>query len=311
MVSPRCGCGYETRAGFRTFKKPAHSEEEAVTVQVETPAADGDTDTWRSQLERKFAVASRPNVSDVAEFHRRVEEARQEEDAKASPSPETPRTQAGPQTSTARPLEQRFRPSRQSPAVPEMAPVVADVDRSAEEPEVPVPPLKRPPEQQSLTLEPLTAAIPRIKPVSPPADQPEPISKEILFSRILAGILDLAISVLMGMLFVFAASRVLGLDFFVPEATRAWLAMAGFLFAVDYLYFYWTTGQTPGMLLTDLELVDEKGEGPEFRAIATRVVLLLLIPLVILGMAWALLDSQCRGLHDRLSKTKVIRAEEA
>jgi len=304
MVSPRCGCGYETRAGFRTFKKPARPEEAPqVQVHAENQAADVDTADWRSQLEKKFESTARPKVTDVTEFHRRMEDVFRE-DPSPSPIPMMPRSQAATALKAERlhtngPAAEAGNPEADEPEAEKVVP----------EPELSVTASRRSPEQQTLTLEPLAAEFPRVTPEKEPTAKPKPISKEILFTRLLAGILDLAVPVLVGMLFVFAASWLVTLDFFSPEATRIWLSIAGALFLLNSVYFLWTAGQTPGMSLTALEVVDDQGEGPALKAIATRVALFLPTVASVLGLAPALFDSDCRALHDRLSKTKVVHAE--
>lgn len=138
-------------------------------------------------------------------------------------------------------------------------------------------------------------------------EEEEPrMSKEILFSRFLSGIVDLVLPLLIGFAFTIVASFLLGFDLLSPLSMK-WIglfALSFFLF--NSLFFLMTSGQTPGMTVTDLRLVDENGvQEVSQGAILLRVLLFLPSVITVIGLAWALFDPWCRCLHDLLSHTRI------
>jgi uncharacterized RDD family membrane protein YckC len=132
-------------------------------------------------------------------------------------------------------------------------------------------------------------------------------SSEILLSRLLSGIIDLSFPVLISACFVGAASWKLGFDLFGYNSL-IWLAgIAAFFFVFNSLFFFLTIGQTPGMILTDLKLLPSEGNR-EITAVEVlfRVVFFILSALSIIGLLWALFDTQKRCLHDILSGSRVL-----
>ena len=92
----------------------------------------------------------------------------------------------------------------------------------------------------------------------------------------------------------------------------ALLAVAGLL--VDVLYFagFWSTaGQTPGMRLMDLRVVDSSGFPPGLgRSLVRLAGLALAILLVFTGFLPALVDDRRRALQDFLAGTVVVYTED-
>jgi len=191
-------------------------------------------------------------------------------------------------------------PLRASPV--DMANSVDDGDGRGEAAEFSFP---RRPAQQALSLEPLIAEVTKSR-LRPDKDAKRAVSKEILFSRVLAGILDLLLPVGTAVLFVFAACWFLNLDFFSPSATYSWLLLALGFYLLNSLFFFWTAGRTPGMAVTDLQLTGEDSEDPAFSSVVIRILLFLPVVATLVGLVLALFDSECRGLHDRLSRTKIV-----
>lgn len=91
----------------------------------------------------------------------------------------------------------------------------------------------------------------------------------------------------------------------------ALLAVAGLL--VDVLYFagFWSTaGQTPGMRLMNLRVVDSSGSPPGLgRSLVRLVGLALAILLLFTGFLPALVDDRRRALQDFLASTLVLYTE--
>ncbi len=286
MVTRRCPCGYETRA---TFRSPApEPEEPVITAEFYNTASESETAKWRSQLERKFEPA-REKLPDIEEAQRRVDDIFR---------PEIPGLQ---ETETSDVESEPVRQLGTNSGV--AAGDEPDGEGQAEESELSLP--FRRPAQQALTLEPLIAEVTKSR-VRPEIDDKRAVSKEILFSRALAGILDLLLPVATAVLFVFAGCWFLGLDFFSPSVTYSWLVLALGFYFFNSVYFFWTAGRTPGMSATDLQLSGEDSEEPPFSSVLVRILLFLPVVATVVGLILALFDSECRTLHDRLSKTKII-----
>jgi uncharacterized RDD family membrane protein YckC len=134
------------------------------------------------------------------------------------------------------------------------------------------------------------------------------ISREILFSRFLAGIIDLLFPVMLALVFALAAARLLDLRVFSVDSI-GWIALfsLGFFF-FNSIFFLSLSGQTPGMFLTDLRLVGEDDpEDLSLTSILLRVVFFLPSAITIIGLCWAVFDPLCRCLHDLLSRTRIER----
>jgi hypothetical protein len=112
--------------------------------------------------------------------------------------------------------------------------------------------------------------------------------------RLLALIIDLVASALVASLFV----RRRDLPGVAGHLPGQWSLIP---LAVDYVLGLVLLGRTLGMYLTGLRVIRvdaRKPVGP-LRALARTVLLVLLIPAVVV-------DSDFRGLHDRLTSTAVI-----
>jgi len=67
------------------------------------------------------------------------------------------------------------------------------------------------------------------------------------------------------------------------------------------------SAQTPGMAAVDIAVIRDTGEAPDRRTAAVRFLALLPAALSIAGILCCVWDRQGRMLHDRLSRTRVIR----
>ena len=132
------------------------------------------------------------------------------------------------------------------------------------------------------------------------------ISREVLFSRFLAGIIDLLIPVLIGLCFAVLASKVLNFEFFAANSLWLILLFSFSFFLFNSFFFLLTGRQTPGMYLADLQLINEESEDISLRSVCLRICLFLPVAMTIVGLVWGFFDPRCRCWHDRLSQTRVV-----
>jgi uncharacterized RDD family membrane protein YckC len=140
-------------------------------------------------------------------------------------------------------------------------------------------------------------------------ERPVGVSREIVLSRILAGIIDLTLPLLTALGLVFATAQILNFDFFEFDSLT-WISLLSLvLFLFNSFFFLLTAGQTPGMYLTDLRLVGDQEDEVPFAGVLLRVVLFLPVAASLIGLLWALFDPLRRCVHDVLSGTRITRGE--
>jgi uncharacterized RDD family membrane protein YckC len=85
------------------------------------------------------------------------------------------------------------------------------------------------------------------------------------------------------------------------------LSVAWFVVVSGYFVFFWAIlGQTPGMILMHLHVVDSRGSPPSFlRSVVRLVGLLVSIAIVFLGFLPVPFDRRRRGLADWVAGTRV------
>ena len=109
-----------------------------------------------------------------------------------------------------------------------------------------------------------------------------------------------------GLLFGFAAARLLQSIFLSPAFLQLALGCALIFFIFNSLYFLLIAGQTPGMMWTALELKGEGAEPLSFWPILGRTLLFWPVVASVVGLLWAFFDPQRRCWHDYLSGTRVV-----
>ena len=165
------------------------------------------------------------------------------------------------------------------------------------------------PKQQALTLEVPAAPEPVDFSVSTSEERvasEKGLSHEVLFSRMLAGIIDIFLPVLIAVVFSFSAAKILNFDFFSATSLHLGIVIALSFFFLNSFFFLILSGQTPGMYLTDLRLVGEESETVPFQSLVIRICLFLPVVATVVGLLWSIFDPWCRGAHDRVSGTRVI-----
>lgn len=131
-----------------------------------------------------------------------------------------------------------------------------------------------------------------------------PIQVAPIGPRLLCGIMD-------GVLVLTAAALfsliVLSMAKFVPQgkaATAIAVLLPAMLWAVYHYVFLVFGGVTPGMLMAQLELSSFEGCAPLRRTRATRAAAMVLSCMSLgLGFAWAVVDEDSLGWHDRITRT--------
>lgn len=163
------------------------------------------------------------------------------------------------------------------------------------------------PQQQAFTLNaPLAPLV-----VSPDADEVGDytevgVSPEVIFSRLLAGMIDLALPFLIAFVFTLSASFILDSELIASSSLHLGLLLSCCFFFFNSFFFLILSGQTPGMYLTDLQLVGENTKEVPFLSLVLRILLLLPVVATMVGLLWGVADPWCRCVHDRISKTRIV-----
>ncbi len=257
-------------------KAPVTVEAEGHTVEPDR--AQSDPSSWRTEMNRRFDTNDNTLTDEAVEREREVFDRKLEHLGKSNPD-----------------LSDDERVS-----------MVFPPNSSSQNTETSSPSPVRP-EQRRLTLDPPPSEFSRPPYENEPVDDDfSSIPREVIISRVLAGLVDLLIPVILGLIFVFSASWLVGLNFFSAEATRWWVIFSFAFFVHNSIFFLWTSGQTPGMYLTELRVIDGENREPGMFKTFARVVLFLISAVTVVGLVLALFDPQCRALHDRLTGTKVV-----
>ena len=132
-----------------------------------------------------------------------------------------------------------------------------------------------------------------------------------LGERAAAALCDLLVLIMIAAALVGAASSGTGQPFRQILANEAvWLGLTWMIFAAGYsVFFVGSCGQTIGRMVMQLRVVgtDQFTVGFDRAAIRLGAWVVALLPLGA-GLLPALRDPQRRGLHDRLSRTRVVKA---
>lgn len=166
-------------------------------------------------------------------------------------------------------------------------------------------PGSRSPRQKTLTLE-SPPALSEIRFTEKTEPKENRVSQEVIFSRLLAGIIDLSLPVLLAAVFTFTASMILHFDFFSMNSLWFGVSFSVSFYLLNSFFFLSVSGQTPGMYLTDLRLIGEDSEELHVVSLFVRITLFLPVVATVLGLLPAIFDPWCRCLHDRLSRTRVV-----
>jgi len=164
------------------------------------------------------------------------------------------------------------------------------------------------PKQQALTLDAPLAPPVSLSPASEKKDDFKEIgiSHEVILSRLLAGMIDLVLSFLTAFIFTLSASHILNFELLSANSVRLGVLFSLCFFLLNSFFFLVLSGQTPGMYLTDLQLVGEDSKEVSFPSLVLRVFLFLPVAATVVGLFWCVGDPWCRCAHDRVSNTRII-----
>ena len=129
---------------------------------------------------------------------------------------------------------------------------------------------------------------------------------EILFSRLLSGLIDVVTAVAVGGSTVVVASLAIGAGVMSETLLRDTIVISGVFFLFSTTLLLYLSGQTLGMLATDLSLVAEDHKRPRLSDIVLRELSFLVVTASLVGLIWSLFDARQLCWHDHLSKTRVI-----
>ena len=142
--------------------------------------------------------------------------------------------------------------------------------------------------------------------------------------RVAAALIDAGIVLPVGLLLSWIAGHLAGvelpatrhrgldfwLDMLLTNDPAMWGAI-GLIVAIGVIYlllFHITLGQTPGMRVLKMRVIDIYGDPPSTARCITRTLgYLASFATLSLGFLWVGFDSERRGLHDWLSGTYVVK----
>jgi len=138
-----------------------------------------------------------------------------------------------------------------------------------------------------------------------------PSAPAALSVRMLAAIIDVVLVAGIDLVVVYFTMQIVGVG--INEvALLPRMPMLAFLTVQNFSYFVLLTasGQTMGQMTMGIKVIaDDEGASPDLsRAILRTVVWTILAVPAGLGLATALFSRDHRGLHDRFSGTRVVRA---
>jgi uncharacterized RDD family membrane protein YckC len=151
-----------------------------------------------------------------------------------------------------------------------------------------------------------------------PANDARSVIVAGFWRRLLAALIDLAIIVPAGLILAFVAAKIAGVSprdsdmlLLVLGADPALILALGMVIAVGAVYalvFHILRGQTVGMRVLGLRVIDVYGDRPAPSRCVVRTLGYIAGALTLfLGFIWIGFDSEKRGLHDWIAGTYVIR----
>jgi uncharacterized RDD family membrane protein YckC len=141
-------------------------------------------------------------------------------------------------------------------------------------------------------------------------DQVElPLQPAAIAHRLFAGLIDIIVVLMASVLFAFGFAMFAGGLPQLRQSMLYGLLVLGALWLIyEYLFLVHSSG-TPGMQLAQLELCTFKGEPVSARLRRWRALASVLSGFALgLGFAWALVDEDTLGWHDRITQTHMRKS---
>lgn len=152
----------------------------------------------------------------------------------------------------------------------------------------------------------ISQVIPRPRAQESERFRDEIVFPEILFSRLLGGLIDGVAAVVAGGAVGFLAARHTGAVLFSEAVLRDVVLITGVFFIFSSTFLLYLSGQTLGMVATELRLATDDGKPPRLSDIILRVFSLLFVTASLVGLLWALFDRRQLCWHDYFSRTRVV-----
>jgi uncharacterized RDD family membrane protein YckC len=123
--------------------------------------------------------------------------------------------------------------------------------------------------------------------------------------RLVAWIIDIVILAIVQAVLNFILVAVLG------DAGTAIAGVLNFIISIAYFVYFWSsTGATPGHQVMGLRVVGTDGTFPITigKAIVRYVGYVISIAVIFIGLLWVIWDGQKQGWHDKIAGTYVVRS---
>lgn len=132
--------------------------------------------------------------------------------------------------------------------------------------------------------------------------------RSLLLSRSLAGLIDFIVVLFSSIPFFFTLVYLSGYDDIDEYSLLILLGISSGIYYLYSVFFLSFCGQSIGMMITDLQVVNTGGGLPTCSRSFHRVLAFTVaVGMCGLGLSWGLFDRRSRCLHDLLSHTLVIR----
>ena len=149
-----------------------------------------------------------------------------------------------------------------------------------------------------------SASRPRAR--EPERAEEQTVFPEILFSRLLGGLIDVVVAAIVGGAAGILTAHYTEAGVFSEGFVRDVSLTAGVFFLFSSTFLLYLSGQTLGMVATELRLVADDRKSPRLSDIVLRVLSFPLVTASLIGLVWALFDRRQLCWHDHLSKTRVV-----
>jgi uncharacterized RDD family membrane protein YckC len=177
-------------------------------------------------------------------------------------------------------------------------------------PSIPVP-IIRSESRPSVDIRTRAKIIPEPEPIRPqPAISPAEPGEDrlILLTRTLSGLVDLILVTLCAGLLILAVDILEGIEVLDTVSLIHYGLLLLLMYFVYSIFFLGIAGQTIGMMITDVRMIGDSSEHvPLSRILLRCIVFVVGVAAAGIGLLWGCFDREARCLHDRASRTRIIR----